>query len=80
MESKTTGKKAEKITRKEFSLRGSAVVIIREGDRETLQINGRLVDFYHTVDGYLLKLDVFQKPAKTLREAVERYLEHEAAP
>jgi hypothetical protein len=73
-------KKTDKPVRDEFVVRGNNVVITRQGDREVLQIDGRIEEFFSTVDGYLLKRDVFQHPAKSLREAAERFLEHETAP
>jgi hypothetical protein len=67
-----------KPARQEFSSKGRKVVVTRQGDREILQIDGRVEGFYRTEKGYLLKKDAFQRPAKTLRDAVERFLEHEA--
>jgi hypothetical protein len=55
------------------------VVITRTEAREVLQIDGRVEPFYKTEGGYRLKRDVFQKPAKSLRAAAERYLKGEAA-
>lgn len=55
------------------------VAITRTEAREVLQIDGRVEPFYKTEGGYRLKRDVFQKPAKSLRAAAERYLKGEAA-
>lgn len=79
MTKKPTQKKTEKPAREAFRLKGADVIITRIGEREALQINGRTVEFIQTKDGYRLTRDVFQKPAKSLREAVERYLKSEAA-
>ena len=79
MADETTQKKSEEPKREAFVVKGTDVLITRSGERETLQINGRVEGFYRTEDGYLLKRDVFHKPAKTLREAAERYLESEAS-
>ncbi len=76
---KPSPNKAAKMAREEFSLRGHDVVIVRQGDREIAQIDGRVMDYHRADDGYLLKLDAYQHPAKTLKAAVERYLEHEEA-
>lgn len=72
-------KKTGATKQEEFTLKGRSVAITRQGDTEVLEIDGRVEGFYVTEDGYLLKKDVFQHPAKTLREAVERYLAHETA-
>ena len=59
---------------------GNTEVLITRGDaREVVQIDGRVEPFYQTTGGYRLKRDVYQKPAKSLRAAVERYLKSEAA-
>lgn len=63
--------------REEFDVRGRHVVITRLNGREVVQVDGRVEGFYSTPDGYLLKRDVYRHPAKTLRAAVERYLERE---
>jgi hypothetical protein len=79
MAKKPTKEETDKPERSAFKVKGADVVITRLGDRETLQIEGRVVEFFQTEEGYLLKRDVFHHPAKSLREAVERYLESEAA-
>lgn len=79
MTKKPTQERTDKPERSAFKVKGADVVITRLGDRETLQIDGRVTEFIRTKDGYRLKRDVFHKPAKSLREAVERYLESEAA-
>lgn len=79
MAKKPTRKETEKPERDVFQMKGSDIVVTRLGKRETLQIDGRVVEFIRTENGYRLKRDIFQRPAKSLREAAERYLESEAA-
>lgn len=77
MARKPSQKKTDQPVLDKFRVKSADVVITRRGERETLQIDGKVVEFYRTEGGYRLKTDVFQKPAKTLREATERYLESE---
>ena len=77
MAGSTSRRKADDSKRQEFSVKGRSVAITIQGEREVLQIDGRVERYYVADDGYLLRADVYQRPAKTLREAVERYLSHE---
>lgn len=79
MANKKKQAKSEKPDLEEFKIRGAQVMIARLKDRETVTIDGRVAGYYRTPGGYLLKNDVYRHPAKTLREAVERYLEREPA-
>lgn len=79
MARRPTQKKNGDVAQDKFRVKGHEVLITRRDDRETLQIDGRVVEFYHTEGGYRLKSDVFRKPQKTLRDAVRLYLESEAA-
>ena len=70
---------SSKPKRDAFKVGSAKVTITRTTDRETLQIDGRVEGFHQTDGGYRLKRDVYQKPAKSLRTAVERYLQSEIA-
>lgn len=78
MASKTEQTAPDKPSRDAFKVKGADVVISRHAGREVLQIDGEIIQFVKSDDGYRLRRDAFRKPAKTLREAAERYLESES--
>jgi hypothetical protein len=82
LESEMAGKsqkKSDEPKTETFKVGGAQALITKSGDREVLQIDGRVEPYIQTKDGYWLKRDVFQKPAKSLRAAAERYLKSEVA-
>lgn len=74
-----TQKKSQTAKPDAFRIGDAEVVITQTDVREIVQINGRVEPYFKTDGGYRLKRDVYQKPAKSLRSAVERYLKAEEA-
>ena len=69
---------SDELAREAFHAEGSEVVVTRQGDVEKLFIDGNHVGFHVTDGRYVLKADAYRPPAKSLRQAVERYLKSEA--
>ena len=58
-----------------MKIAGSAVRILRSGDREHLLIDGRPCRFHKTDAGYVISTNVYAEPQKSLLAAVALSLE-----
>jgi hypothetical protein len=68
-------KENNETTSEKYTTQGHSVEIRRNENKEELWIDGVRRKFFVNKDGYTLHEAAFDRPYKSLREAVEHYLE-----